>query len=48
MSPGCFRSKTAGDAPSFGDLDKIEMFSEGLTAPLFQGALESFGEAKLR
>ena len=30
------------------DLDKIEMFSEGLTAPLHQGALRYFDEAKLR
>ena len=34
--------------PAFADLDKIEMFSEGLTAPLHEGALRYFGEAKLR
>ena len=34
--------------PAFADLDKIEMFSEGLTAPLHEGALRYFGQAKLR
>ena len=34
--------------PAFADLDRIEMFSEGLTAPLHEGSLRYFGEAKLR
>ncbi|HET9067762.1 MAG TPA: TAXI family TRAP transporter solute-binding subunit [Amaricoccus sp.] len=34
--------------PAFADLDKAEMFSEGLTAPLHAGALRYLGEAKLR
>ena len=34
--------------PAFADLDRIEMFSEGLTAPLHEGALRYFGQAKLR
>jgi TRAP transporter TAXI family solute receptor len=34
--------------PALADLDKIQMFSEGLTAPLHEGALHYFGEAKLR
>ena len=34
--------------PAFAALEKIEMFSEGLTAPLHEGALRFFGQAKLR
>ena len=34
--------------PAFAVLDKSQMFSEGLTAPLHEGALRYFGQAKLR
>ena len=34
--------------PAMAELDKIGMFSEGLTAPLHEGALHYFGEAKFR
>ena len=34
--------------PAFADLDKERMFSEGLTAPLHDGALRYLPEAKLR
>ena len=34
--------------PAMADLAKIQMFSVGLTAPLHEGALRYFGEAKFR
>ena len=34
--------------PAMAGLEKIQMFSEGLTAPLHEGALRYFGEAKFR
>ncbi len=34
--------------PAMAQLEKIQMFSEGLTAPLHEGALHFFGEAKFR
>ena len=43
-----FQEQDGRRRPALRDLDKIEMFSEGLTAPLHQGALKYFGEAKLR